>query len=381
METDREDFDPLAPLLPVRMAPAADLAALPPPKQALLGPLVPGSIAVIRGPRGVGKSWLALAVAQAIAGGGALLGWHARPAPVLYVETAMSGALLGARLRALGPAPNLQVVCDSRIDLDESDDQARLMDVLPENAVLVLDGLTLLSRGRKGWAAFTDWLRMLRRAGHVVVLVEPTVRPAIAALADTMITLRRAAGECLAFSLAIASRQPLAAPDRAFDAALDLTDGCAVWRRSAVIPPELRAIVAAMQEGGTIRDVAARLGVPTTTVWRRIEKARALGVVAGTTGTSGTGGTGRTDGTAPADGSDGPTVAPAPRTADLAAVSTVILKRTLARRAAAETKAGTPPGPAILAGFADAELAAECARRLKPPQAARLMAQYAAAAE
>src|SRR6185369_6944008 len=144
METDREDFDPLAPLLPVRMAPAADLAALPPPKQALLGPLVPGSIAVIRGPRGVGKSWLALAVAQAIAGGGALLGWHARPAPVLYVETAMSGALLGARLRALGPAPNLQVVCDSRIDLDESDDQARLMDVLPENAVLVLDGLTLL---------------------------------------------------------------------------------------------------------------------------------------------------------------------------------------------------------------------------------------------
>ena len=91
METDREDFDPLAPLLPVRMMPAADLAALPPLKQALLGPLVPGSIAVIRGPRGVGKSWLALAVAQAIAGGGALFGWRARATPVLYVETAMSG--------------------------------------------------------------------------------------------------------------------------------------------------------------------------------------------------------------------------------------------------------------------------------------------------
>ena len=304
MDTERETFDPLAPLPPLRRAPAAKLAALKPPEPPLLGPLVPGSIALIRGPRGVGKSWLALAVAQAIAGGGALFGWRARATPVLYVETAMSGALLGARLRALGPVPNLQIVCDIRLHLDEADDQARLMDVLPENAVLVLDGLSLLERGRQGWAALTDWLRMLRRSGHAVVLVEPTVRPAIAALADTMITLRRAAGEGVAFSVAITSRQPLTAPDRAFDATLDLTAGHAVWRRDTAVPPELRAIVDAMQEGGTIRDIAARLAVPTTTVWRRIEKARALGLIVGTSGTRGTDGTGGTSGT------DGPRAVP-----------------------------------------------------------------------
>jgi hypothetical protein len=367
--------DAYASLPPVRPAAAAALSALRPPEAALLGPIAPGAIALIRGPRGVGKSWLALAMAQAIAGGGGLLGWTARTAPVLYVEAAMSGALLGRRLRAVGAAADLQIVCDERFDLAETDDQARVMEALPEGGVLVLDGLSLLVRsGRAAWEGFTTWLRMLRRSGHAVLLVEPTARPALAALADTLITLKPTQGEGdVSFSVEIASRQKLTVVDQAFAVDLDLADGGATWTRAALVPAELRAVIEASRRGGTVRDIAARLGLPTSTAWRRLDKAKALGLIE----PGGTGGTAERADPAPMSAPavaltghrKGDETSGTART-DLAAVSTSVLKRTLARRAALQGRVHAHrPGAAILAGYDDAELAAECARRVKPPQA------------
>src|SRR5688572_27610934 len=82
--------DPYEPLPPLPVFPAASLATLAPPDPPLLGPIAPGTITVIRGPRGVGKSWLALAMARAIAAGDGLLGWEGRQAPVVHVDAAMA---------------------------------------------------------------------------------------------------------------------------------------------------------------------------------------------------------------------------------------------------------------------------------------------------
>jgi hypothetical protein len=373
-----DPFDDLdEPLPPIAGATAASLVSLQPTEPALLGPIAPGLVALLRGPRGVGKSWLALAMAHAVASGGGLLGWAARPAPVLYVEAAMSAAMLGARLRALGPAAELQIICDERLDLSETDDQARLMEALPEGGLLVLDGLALLVRsGRESWDGFTTWLRMLRRSGHAVLLVEPTARPALAALADTLITLKPLPGaDDVAFSVDIASRQALATADRAFVVGLAISDGKAAWRRAALVPPELREIVEAARDGGTVREIAATLGLPPATAWRRLDRAKVLGLLQphetngtpecaaaakavgdhrGVQSPRETGGTGRTD---------------------LAAISTAVLKRTLARRADLQDREHAQrPGPAILAGYADAELAAECARRRRPKEYAPAIA-------
>jgi transposase-like protein len=380
-----ESFEPLPRLPPLAAAPAASLTALRPPDPALLGPLAPGSITLIRGARGGGKSWLALGMAHAIAGDSSMLGWRARPAPVLYVEAAMSGTLLGARLRAMGPAPRLQVMVDVRLDLTGTDDQARLVDLLPEGGVLVLDGLSLLTRsGREAWADFAGWLRRMRRAGHAVVLVDPVARPVLSALADTLITVKRGEGEGqLSCSVEITSRLKLAAADRAFVVALDTAEGRVRWRRAALVPPELKAVIDAAAGGGTVRDIAARAGLATATAWRRLARAKALGLI---------GEADETSGTAPAAA---PPESPAARSlagaaaaqsgqqppetggTDLAQVSTAVLKRTLARRKEEHGKVGQRPGPAILAGFDNAALAAECARRLKPTQAERLLQQYA----
>ena len=58
-----------------------------PPARAVLGPLLRRSaVTLLTGPRGVGKSWLALALAHAAARGGSLASWRAgKTHRVVYV--------------------------------------------------------------------------------------------------------------------------------------------------------------------------------------------------------------------------------------------------------------------------------------------------------
>ena len=74
-----------------------------PPRDPVLGPvLVRGSVTLLRGAAGLGKSWLALSLAHAAACGAPVLGWSApRAARVLYVDAQMPLTLLQARLAAI----------------------------------------------------------------------------------------------------------------------------------------------------------------------------------------------------------------------------------------------------------------------------------------
>lgn len=284
--SDSISDDPYASLPPLPAASAARMAALAPPDPALLGPLAPGTITLIRGPRGAGKSWLALALARTVAAGGEIMGWTARQAPVLHVDAAMAAAALGARLRALGPPPQgLDLIGDKPLDLGTTATQARFLDQLPECGLLVLDGLSLLVQSGRGgaarWQEFCTWLRALRQDGLAVLLVDHASRPAVEALADTLITLKPLRDEGrVAVTAEIVSRNALPAADRAFTVRLDLADGTARWSREAAVDPALHEIVEAARKGGTVRDIAARLGLPTATAWRRLGRARALGLVA-----------------------------------------------------------------------------------------------------
>ncbi len=279
--------DPYAPLPPLAMSPAASVAALAPPDPPLLGPIAPGTITLIRGPRGAGKSWLALAMARAVAAGDGLLGWRGRKAPVIHVDAAMAEAALGDRLRALGPAPpGLDLIGDKPLDLGTVTDQARFIGELPEGGVLVLDGLSLLVPSGRGnaerWRGCCNWLRMLREDGQAVVLVDHASRPAVEGLADTLITLKPARDAShIACAAEIVSRHALQPADRAFTVRLDLSDGTARWtREAAAADPVLQEVAEAAREGSTVRDIVARLGLPTATAWRRLTRAKALGLVA-----------------------------------------------------------------------------------------------------
>src|SRR5437588_16182 len=92
--------------LPRQMSAPELIAANLRGRELILDPILASdSLALLYGPRGLGKTFVALGIAWAVAGGGSFLGWTAdRPRQVLYIDGAMAATDLQARLRMLGSA-------------------------------------------------------------------------------------------------------------------------------------------------------------------------------------------------------------------------------------------------------------------------------------
>ena len=106
-----------------------------PPRRDLLPPwLASDTAALVYGPPGIGKSFLALGIAWAVASGGSFLGWRStRPRRVLYVDGEMGAAELSDRLALFGKLPDgLSILAHdrpggARLDLGAEDGIVRLM--------------------------------------------------------------------------------------------------------------------------------------------------------------------------------------------------------------------------------------------------------------
>src|SRR5690349_24832138 len=81
------------------------------PAETLFGPLALGCVTLLCGPRGAGKSGLALGLAHAAARGGTLGPWRARRKHrVVFIDAAGSEAVLRTRLAAFGTSPPSLVI-------------------------------------------------------------------------------------------------------------------------------------------------------------------------------------------------------------------------------------------------------------------------------
>ena len=74
-----------------------------PKRKMLLAPWLPErSLTMIYASPGIGKTWLAMSIAGAVAGGGELFGWKAdQPAHVVYIDGEMPTSELKARGKQL----------------------------------------------------------------------------------------------------------------------------------------------------------------------------------------------------------------------------------------------------------------------------------------
>lgn len=162
-----------------------------PPREMVLSPILPSQcLAMLFAKRGVGKTFVGLNIAYAIATGGEFLNWKAPKArKVVYVDGEMPAVDLQTRLARIiaahghDPAPEffkLLAMSDQDIgiglNLYERADQARLDTLLEGAEFVVLDNIsTLVSGGSENeaeaWGTMQPWLIELRRRGISVLLV------------------------------------------------------------------------------------------------------------------------------------------------------------------------------------------------------------------
>ena len=189
--TDEEDYVPFdadAPgfTLPQSVSAAELMTLALPPRELLLDPILPSrGLAMLYGPRGLGKTHVALGIAWAAASGERFLKWHAdTPRRVFYVDGEMPAADMQERLRAIGSAPDTLTFLLADMqgpgmpDLGTPEGQGVLERAWGETPpeLLVIDNLSsLVSSARDndadGWSLMQSWLLRLRRQGVSVLLV------------------------------------------------------------------------------------------------------------------------------------------------------------------------------------------------------------------
>lgn len=159
-----------------------------PPPVAFLSPWVTEeSLSMIYAKTGLGKTWLALAMANAIATGSDLLKWKcSEPRRVLYVDGEMSQSDMHKRVNLLFATRKPEqgmfgLLCNFRskeglLDLSTPEGQDMVEAELGHAKVLFLDNITTLFRNRgeneaESWASAERWLLSLRARRLAVVLL------------------------------------------------------------------------------------------------------------------------------------------------------------------------------------------------------------------
>jgi len=270
----------------------------------VLEPLIrPGTAALVYGPAGVGKSFLALGLAWAAAAGGSFLGWRApRPYKVLYLDGEMSPQAVAGRLRLFGPPPpslRMWLATEQQgpaLDLSTEDGIVRLMaswgavDLVVVDSVASLTGVTHQDPDR--WTEIARFLAFQRSVGRAVVLVHHANRDGamrgISRRADAMdvvMALRRPRdwlpADAARFELRLekARDQPGAALVPMEAKLCTGPDGRADWQWHTGGSAALRRAAPLLQQGMSAEAVGKAIGVSPRTAYRLQRQARELGWV------------------------------------------------------------------------------------------------------
>jgi AAA domain-containing protein len=292
---------------PLTIRPASELLeAATAPRTVILDPIVaPGTAALIYGPPGVGKSFAALGLALAAAGGTSFLGWTApRPHNVLYLDGEMRPEAVAGRLRLFGPPPpSLRMWLATaekgpRLDLSTLDGLSRLVDSWGEVDLVIIDSLSSLvgggfkQRDPDRWHEMRYFLGLQRRAKRAVVMVHHANRDGamrgISRRADAMdliMALRRPRdwqpADGARFALHLEKARHLTGPGLApIEAQLcPGADGRAEWRwHRGEESAALRRATALLQQGLSAEAVGKAIGVSPRTAYRLQRRARELGL-------------------------------------------------------------------------------------------------------
>jgi AAA domain len=277
-----------------------------PAREMILAPwLQQKGLAMIYGPRGIGKTHLTLGCAYAIASGGTFLRWRApRPRRVLVIDGEMPAVTLQSRLASIfkmanetPPEPtylrflamDLQT---GRFDLENDADQRAIESDLADVDMIFVDNISTLARlGRENeadaWLPVQEWALEQRRAGRGVVFLHHSGKSGGQRgtsrredVLDAVIKLQHPqnyrADEGARFEVVFEKNRGFFGDDaQSFEATLG-ADGWTL-RDAGNTDPDAARMVRIMEMAGrgmSQRETATALNIPKAKVQRLLERAR-----------------------------------------------------------------------------------------------------------
>lgn len=270
------------------------------PRGYLLQPIIPDQgIVILFAPRGVGKTFVALTISIAVAGGLSIFNWRAPKANrVLYVDGEMPALAMQERLSALAlgmAAPahaleNLSILTPDMQprpmpDLSTIAGQMALEPFLDGVNMLVLDNLATLCRTGKenesqSWQQMQSWLLDLRRRGLSVLLVHHAGKSgdqrgtsAREDIMDTVISLRRPRqynmAEGARFQVHLTKARGIVGDEaKPFEVHLRTENNSLQWDVQELEDVEMEQLKRLLSEGYSIRDCAEEMGMSKSAIHR-----------------------------------------------------------------------------------------------------------------
>lgn len=270
------------------------------PVEQVLAPVLPTQgLGMVYGPRGMGKTHVALGMACAVAAGAPFLRWQAQKARrVLLIDGEMPGVVLQQRfaqtMNLMGQdiqreffrlvAADLEP--DGLPDLAHPDSQAFYEPVISTADLILVDNLSTVCRSMREneadtWGPVQAWLLRLRRVGKSVVLFHHSGKAGGQRgtsrkedVLNTVIALRRppdySPSEGARFEVHYEKARGFFGDDaEPFEAWLK-PEG---WTTGPVQQADdsVDTIASLRKSGFSVRDIAERTGVPKSTVGRRLK--------------------------------------------------------------------------------------------------------------
>ena len=267
-----------------------------PERRVLIDPLFTNkTLALLYGPRGLGKTFVAMGIAWAAASGGSFLGWQAsRPMRVVYLDGEMAATEMRDRLALFGPVPETLMFMLADLgtaaaipDLGTQRGQVDLLALLPPDRphLLVIDNLASLvgfrSKDPDPWRTVQRFLMMLRRHRTAVLVVHHANKQGHQRgtsrredIVDLVMAIRRPAdyqpSEGARFELHFEKTRSLhGTAIEPIEARLTVdADGRAQWSWTRTEAQEFDRVAALLHDGLNPNQIARELGISKSKAYR-----------------------------------------------------------------------------------------------------------------
>lgn len=270
-----------------------------PPISQLLAPILPEkAIAMVYGPRGIGKTYITLGIAVAVAAGASFLRWQApKPRSVLVIDGEMPIVTLQERLKempgidALMDHPDrLRLLAadyepDGLPDLGDLASHCYFEDAVREAELILVDNISTICRTVRendadSWLPVQEWALRMKRMGKTVVFIHHSGKGGSQRgtsrkedVLNTIVALKKphdyAGAHGARFEIHFEKHRGFFGTDaEPFEAWLRNGE----WQTDTIKKMPEDDIRRMSEAGLSVRDIAEKTGIPKSTVDRRLKK-------------------------------------------------------------------------------------------------------------